>query len=204
MIRFKRLSRVGRTTRLGGPLLSAPLVAALLMAGPLLAAPAVAEVSVATAYILYHHTFGDWSVVCWRGLVGPERSCFIDAPPISVDEEGRRSSVRIAAAGKAGLTVTVSSRSGTVLGTPVVLRVDDNPAHERRPDALDHATWGGAEAARIVEELHTGRRLLLRFPAARTVAGEVTISLEGFAAALTAFRDRLSELDGGRAGSSAN
>ena len=189
---------------LWAPLLAALLMAVLLMGAPRLAAQPFPGVPVATAYILYHHTFGEWSVVCWRELIRRERSCLIDAPPISLDEEGRNSSLRITPEGEAGITVTVSSRSGTVLGTPVELRVDDNAVHERRPDALDHAVWKEAEAARIVEELRNGRTLSLRFPSPRRTAREVTISLQGFEAALTAFRDQLSEFGSGPGALSGN
>ena len=41
----------------------------------------------AVTYILYYHTFGDWAVVCWRGMVEGEKSCFIDGPPIQFNSD---------------------------------------------------------------------------------------------------------------------
>lgn len=144
------------------------------------------------AYILYYHTFGDWSVVCWRGLAAPVKSCFIDAPAISLDEQGRRSALRISAAAGGAVTLTVSARSGTALGTSVIVMIDDNPIHVKFPDRLDHVIWTGAEADAIIEQLWRGRELWLYFPGAPEGTRELRLSLEGFAAALDAFHGNLS------------
>ncbi|MEE9139486.1 MAG: hypothetical protein V3U18_01780 [Alphaproteobacteria bacterium] len=159
----------------------------------------------AAAYILYHHTFGEWSVVCWQGMAVPESSCFIDAPAIALEEAGRMSAIRITGPGPGGYTLTVSSRSGTALGTRVILSVDNNPAYERGPDHLDRVTWTGPEAVAIIEELERGRALALRFLGAPAAARELSISLEEFGAAFEAFRDglaRLGERGGGVSGGS--
>lgn len=168
-----------------------PIVSRLAGAGM---AALAAAVPVATAYVLYYHAFGEWAVVCWKDLIGPRRSCYIEAPPSSLSAGGGAASVRIEPDDGTGYAVTVAAGSGAVLGKRVILRVDGNAPHERAPDRLDDVVWRGGVADLIVDELRRGRTLSLRFPAAAEGAGEMTIPLAGFADAFAAFHARLSAL----------
>lgn len=141
----------------------------------------------AVPYVLYFHTFGDWAVVCWQGLVKGEKSCFLDAPPVAFNPEPLTSGVRIQPAGK-GVMILVSARSGTRFGTKVRLVVDGVNSHEGAPDRLDHVIFEGEEATAIIDELRKGHTLSVELP---EIGRALHLSLIGFEDAYTAFEENL-------------
>jgi len=141
----------------------------------------------AVAYILYYHTFGDWAVVCWRGMVEGEKSCFIDGPPIEFNMNPFTSSIRIEPAGNA-VQLTVSARSGTRTGTKVRLVVDGRTVKEGASNRIDHLDVTGSEAAAVIEDFRKGKVLLIELPA---IKRRVRLSLIGFEEAYAAFEENL-------------
>ncbi|MFZ0692635.1 MAG: hypothetical protein WAN51_00525 [Alphaproteobacteria bacterium] len=156
----------------------------------------------AVAYVLYDHSFGDWTVVCWRGMVEGERSCYIDAPPIDYNVDPHTVAVRIEPNGKA-VHVVVSARSGTARGVTVRLNVDGKNVQEGQPDRLDHVTFEGDAAAALIDQFRRGHALMIELPDVERTA---RISLAGFKDAYAAFEDNLSRfgapMGGGSAGES--
>ena len=169
------------------------------LAAALFALALVVPVSArAVPYVTYYHTYGQWSVVCWRGLATEERSCYIDGPAIAF-EAAPSSAVRITENPPGTLTLTVFSRSGTSLGARVSLSVDGRKTAEGDPDRLDRVTWSGAEAETLVEWLRTGETLHLRLVDVRSrPVGEQDIPLRGFAHAFDDYRTELARLAGAR------
>jgi invasion protein IalB len=142
----------------------------------------------AVAYVLYDHTFGDWTVVCWRGMVEGEKSCYIDAPPVDYNVDPHTIAVRIEPIGKA-VHVVVSARSGTAHGVTVRLNVDGKNVQEGQPDRLDHVTFEGDAAAALIDQFRSGHALTIELPDVERTA---RISLAGFKDAYAAFEDNLS------------
>jgi invasion protein IalB len=152
----------------------------------------------AVPYVTYYHSYGQWSVLCWRGLATDEQSCYIDGPAIAF-ETMPSSAVRITEGPPGTLTLTVFSRSGTSRGARVSLSVDGRKTAEGDPDQLDRVTWSGAEAEALVERLRTGNTLHLHLVDVRSrPVGEQDISLRGFADAFDDYRAELARLAGAR------
>ena len=143
----------------------------------------------AVAYVLYDHTFGDWTVVCWRGMVEGERSCYIDAPHVDYNVDPHTVAVRIEPNGKA-VHVVVSARSGTAQGVTVRLNVDGKNVQEGQPDRLDHVTFEGDAAAALIDQFRRGHALTIELPDVERTA---RISLAGFKDAYATFEDNLSQ-----------
>ena len=160
------------------PILGAAVTLLALLPGP----------AAAVTYILYYHTFGDWAVVCWRGMVEGEKSCFMDAPPIEFNTDPFTSEIRIQPVGKE-IELVVSARSGTRTGAKVRLLVDGKSVHEGISDRIDHLNISGAEAAAIVEAFRQGKALVIELP---DIGREVDISLKAFGNAYAAFEENLS------------
>ncbi len=177
-------SRRSRRGFARGRLSAIAFAAGLWIAALPFAAPAV-------PYVLYFHTFGDWAVVCWQGLVAGEKSCFIDAPPVAFNPEPLTSGIRIQPAAN-GVTILVSARSGTRFGTKVRLVVDGATAHEAAPDRLDHVIFEGQEATALVEEFRKGRALSIELP---EIGRALRLSLIEFEDAYTAFEENLDRFE---------
>lgn len=141
----------------------------------------------AVTYILYYHTFGDWAVVCWRGMVAGEQSCFMNAPPIAFNADPFTSEIKIEPAGKE-IELAVSARSGMRIGTKVRLLVDGQSVAESMSDRIDHAVFSGAEAQAILRALQTGKRLVIDLPDAKR---RLEMSLKDFGNAYAAFQENL-------------
>lgn len=145
----------------------------------------------AVPYVLYYHTFGDWAVVCWEGLVKGEKSCFMDAPPVAFNPDPLTSGIRVQPAA-GGVSIMVSARSGTRFGTKVRVVVDSVSTHEGAPDRLDHVTFEGAEAAAMIEEFRKGHTLSIELP---DIGRKLELSLIGFEEAYTAFEENLDRFE---------
>ncbi len=141
----------------------------------------------AVTYILYYHTFGDWAVVCWRGMAAGEQSCFMNAPPIAFNTDPFTSDIKIEPVGKE-IELAVSARSGMRTGTKVRLLVDGRSVAESMSDRIDHAIFSGAEAQAILQALQTGRRLVIDLPDAKR---QIEMSLKDFGNAYAAFQENL-------------
>jgi invasion protein IalB len=141
----------------------------------------------AAAYILYYRTFGDWAVVCWRGMAQGEQSCYIDAPPIQFNTDPFTSQLRIEPAAGA-VQITVSARSGTRTGTKVRLAVDGQTLQEGQSDRIDHVSFSGAAAAALIEAFRGGKSLAVEFP---DLKRQMRLSLAGFDEAFAAFKENL-------------
>jgi invasion protein IalB len=152
----------------------------------------------AVAYVLYDHSFGDWTVVCWRGMVESERSCYIDAPRVNYNIDPHTSALRIEPYGKV-LQVVVSARSGTRRGVIVQLNVDGKNVREGQPDRLDHVTFEGAAAAALIDRFRNGHALAIELPDIDQIT---RISLAGFKDAYATFEDNLNRFGASAGGGS--
>ena len=141
----------------------------------------------AVPYVLYYHTFGDWAVVCWKGLADGRKSCFMDAPPVAFNPDPNTSAIRIQPEGP-GVNITVSARSGTRLGTTVRLVVDGITAYEGSSDRIDHVLLKGETAAAMIETFKKGHSLAIELP---DIERSIHLSLIGFEDGYNAFEANL-------------
>ncbi len=157
-----------------------------------LAAGLFAPPGARASYILYFHTFGDWSVICWTDETSRRNGCSLTGPPPAIDSAGPHSQVTVAEQAAGEFTVTLRVRGAIQQGQPTFLRVDGNPVHQAAPDRLGGARWSGPEAAKIIDELKAGTWMVVRsFAAGSGAARDEFLSLGGFGDALTAYRDNL-------------
>ena len=148
------------------------------------AAPAIAGAD----FVLYLHTFGDWSVVCSGDLVSDAKSCRIAAPPPVMTPAEPPSVVTVAEKEAGRFEVSVAVRGAAARGSRVSLRVGRNAPQRGRLDDSFHAAWRGDEAGALVGAFERGGKLVLRSVSAFGSPRDETYSLEGFAEALAAYR----------------
>ncbi len=162
------------------------------LAAVALAAGLIAPSKARASYILYFHTFGDWSVICWTDEASGRKGCSLNAPPPALEVAERHSQVAVAEPAAGAFTVTIRVRSAIQPGQPAFLRVDGNAAHRAAPDRLGGAGWSGTEAAAIIDELKAGAGMVVRsFAAGTGAARDEFLSLSGFGDALAAYRGNL-------------
>jgi hypothetical protein len=144
---------------------------------------------VRAAFVLYFHTFGDWSVSCWRDPFSGDNFCSLGAPQPALNAAAKRWQM--------GLS---EERDGTVIwankagepGDQVSLRVDDNPAHPAQIDVNGKASWRGAEALDLIDEFASGSTIRLSsFPIGGMSPLVTAFSLENFLDALSVYQAKL-------------
>ncbi|NQU71565.1 MAG: hypothetical protein HQ514_13510 [Rhodospirillales bacterium] len=136
--------------RLGLAFLPA-LVLALVLSGPARA-----------QFILFHNAVGDWSVTCWRDLVGEERSCRVSAPKAALGAQFAPNVIEVREWSSGRFQVIVSVRDRVMPGMPLTLRVDGLALHETTIRADGKAWWSDEEAAKIILEMQAGRKVVYR------------------------------------------
>lgn len=157
----------------------------LLVAAALLPAPSAA--AALGQYVYYFARFGQWSVLCALDEPTGLRQCRILAPPPRFHEP--RAEIEVRAGGSGGLIVTARRLFAVNAEAPVYLRIDAGPPHQARPQVDGAAAWRGGEAAAIVEEMRSGRAVVVRWFVGRLGRPrDVQYPLARFAEALAAFR----------------
>lgn len=113
-------------------------------------------------FILFHNSVGDWSVTCWRTLLGEKKSCRLRAPraALGVAFAPNVIEVREWASGRFQVIITVRDR--VMPGLPLTLRIDRLALHETTIRADGKAWWSDDAAAKIILEMQAGRRIIYR------------------------------------------
>lgn len=148
-------------------------------------------------YIIYFHTFGDWSVICSKDEPTDRRSCSLSAPPPAIDLSAARSQITVAEGDNGAVTISIRIGGVIVPGMPLYLRIDGDSPHQAQPNRFGETVWTGAEAVAIRDQLARGRRMVLRsFPVSNDPADtgkprDEMISLSGFDEALKTYRANL-------------
>jgi invasion protein IalB len=143
-------------------------------------------------YVIYFHTFGDWTVVCSKDEPTDRKSCTLSAPPPAIDLSNKRSHLTVAEHGNGTVTVFIRVGGEIEAGHPVYLRVDENPFHQVRPNRFGETGWTGEAAIAIRDQLENGQRMVLRsFPEGTGKPRDEMLSLAGFAEALQTYRANL-------------
>jgi hypothetical protein len=113
-------------------------------------------------FILFHNAVGDWSVTCWRALVGEERSCRVSAPRAALGAQFAPNVIEVREWSSGRFQVIVSVRDRVMPGMPLTLRVDGLALHETTIRADGLAWWSDDEAAEIILEMQAGRKVVYR------------------------------------------
>lgn len=154
-----------------------------------LVAVLVAPMAARAAFVLYFHTFGEWSVSCWRDPFSGDNFCSLSAPPPVLNTTGRRGLIGLAEE-KDGIAIW--ALPGGEPGDQVSLRVDDNPSHPAQLDINGRANWRGAEALDILDEFISGVTMRLNsFPIGGMSPPVEILSLETFLDALSIYQAKL-------------
>ncbi|MDP6486412.1 MAG: hypothetical protein QF751_06405, partial [Alphaproteobacteria bacterium] len=154
-----------------------------------LATVLLAPMAARAAFVLYFHTFGEWSVSCWRDPFSSENFCSLSAPPPALNTTGRRGMISLAEE-KDGLVIWAFP--GGEPRDQVSLRVDDNSDHLAQLDINGRANWRGAEALDILDEFISGDTIRLNsFPVGGMSSPVEIFSLEAFPDALSAYQAKL-------------
>ncbi len=150
------------------------------------------HLSAIAGYVIYFHTFGDWTVVCSKDEPTNRKSCTLSAPPPAIDLSNKRSNLTVAEHSNGTVTVFIRVGGKVEIGQPVYLRIDENPFHEARPNRFGETGWTGEAAIAIRGQLENGERMVLRsFPAGTGKPRDEVLSLGGFAEALKTYRTNL-------------
>lgn len=165
----------------------------------------------AAAHLTYYGRFGDWTVICYanggNGAVdatggGTEaaatlpQTCAIEARA-GQEKDRYGSLVGVHDAVDGTTTVAIRTPRPTHAIAPVFLRIDTRPAHRVEPTPAGEVSWSGTEASAIIAELRTGTHAVVRsFSGAAWAPRDDGIDLEGFPAALAAYRARTRDPSG--------
>ncbi len=140
-------------------------------------------------YVLFHRPVGDWTVLCWRKLLGDKPFCRLSAPRASLGYNFAPNVIEIRewAAGKFQVIVTVRDRVAP--GLPLTIRIDGLGVHETPIRADGMAWWDGEEAAEIILEMQAGRKAIYRVQTAPDgMPRDMRVSLVPFKRAFEIYR----------------
>jgi hypothetical protein len=156
-----------------------------------LIALAVLAAAPARGWVFYHHTAGDFVVVCWASAEGAaDKQCSLTAPPQSMAQR-TENLLHVQEFAPDAFQVAIEMRGEPQPYAPVWLRAEGFPPHEA-PVSGVWGRWGGTEARRILTEMAEAERLVFRVRVAPNGRPQETaVSLAGFKEALAAYRAEL-------------
>ena len=144
--------------------------------------------AVAGGYVLYHKTFGDWSVTCWREMAGPKKSCTLSAPQPSLAYRTPPNVVQVHEYQPDAFQIVILIRDRPDPELPASLRVDRFEFRTARIER-SYARWFGQEAVELLVQMRAGKRLAYRVQTAPDgLPRDMNVSLAGFSQALAAYR----------------
>jgi hypothetical protein len=143
--------------------------------------------------VLYFHTFGDWSVSCWRDPFSGDNFCSLGAPMPDLNAAARRWQMGLSE--EQDGTVIWANKAGEP-GDQVSLQVDYNPVHPAQIDVDGKVTWRGMEALDLIDEFVSGSVIRLSsFPIGGMPPIVMAFSLENFLDALSVYQAKLLTYD---------
>ncbi len=143
----------------------------------------------AGGFVLFHKTFGDWVVLCWREMAGQEKNCTLSAPQPSLAYKTPPNVVQVHEYRPDAFQIVISIRDRTDPELPASLRVD---RFEFRTARVEHglARWFGEEAVELLVQMRAGKRLAYRVQTAPDgLPRDMNVSLAGFTQALATYRE---------------
>ena len=142
----------------------------------------------AGGYVLYHKTFGDWSVTCWREMSGTQKSCTLSAPQPSLAYRTPPNIVQVHEYQPDAFQIVILIRDRPDRELPASIRVDRFEFRTARIER-DYARWFGQEAVELLVQMRAGKRLAYRVQTEPDgLPRDMNVSLAGFSQALAAYR----------------
>jgi invasion protein IalB len=149
---------------------------------------AVCTQATAGGFVLYHKTFGDWSVTCWREMAGTKKSCTLSAPQPSLAYRTPPNIVQVHEYQPDAFQIVILIRDRPDTELPASLRVDRFEFRTARIER-GYARWFGQEAVELLVQMRAGKRLAYRVQTAPDgLPRDMNVSLAGFSQALAAYR----------------
>ncbi len=143
----------------------------------------------AGGFVLFHKTFGDWVVLCWREMAGPEKTCTLSAPRPSLAYKTPPNVVQVHEYEPDAFQIVISIRGRVDRELPASLRVDRFEFRTARVEG-NVARWFGEEAVELLVEMRAGARLAYRVQTAPDgLPRDTNVSLAGFTQALATYRE---------------
>ena len=144
------------------------------------------------AYILYYHTFGDWTVICTRDEPTGKKDCTLTAPPPTLGSREGSASIEVSERGSEGPIVTIRIYHPIDGTAPSELWIDSRDSHPIPASRVGEARWRDGDARKLIGRFEAGEMLLLNTRAPGTAQPyQTVISLLRFKQALAAYRDGL-------------
>jgi invasion protein IalB len=144
--------------------------------------------AIAGGFVLYHKTFGDWSVTCWREMSGGDKSCTLSAPQPSLAYRTPPNIVQVHEYQPDAFQIVILIRDRPDPELPASLRVDRFDFRTARVEG-NLARWFVEEAVELLVQMRAGNRLAYRVQTAPDgLPRDMNISLAGFSQALAAYR----------------
>ncbi len=154
-----------------------------------LAALGIWTQAAAGGFVLYHKTFGDWAVLCWREMAGQKKACTLSAPRPSLSYKTPPNVVQVHEYAPDTFQIVISIRDLVDPELPAYLRVDRFEFRTARVEG-SLARWFGEEAVELLVQMRAGKRLAYRVQTAPDgLPRDMNVSLAGFADALSTYRE---------------
>ncbi len=144
--------------------------------------------AVAGGFVLFHKTFGDWSVLCWREMAGTAKTCTLSAPQPSLAYRTPPNIIQVHEYAPDAFQIAISIRDRADPELPASIRVD---RFEFRTARIERglARWYGEEAVKLLIQMRAGQRLAYRVQTAPDgLPRDMNVSLAGFSEALATYR----------------
>ncbi len=143
----------------------------------------------AGGFVLYHKTFGDWSVLCWREMAGREKTCTLSAPRASLAYKTPPNVVQVHEYEPDAFQIVISIRDRVDPELPAYMRIDRFEFRTARIEG-SLARWYGEEAVELLIQMRAGKRLAYRIQTAPDgLPRDMNVSLAGFSQALATYRE---------------
>lgn len=139
-------------------------------------------------FVLFHKTFGDWVVLCWREMAGTKKTCTLSAPRPSLAYRTPPNIVQVHEYRPDTFQIVISIRDRADPELPASLRVDRFEFRTARVEG-NLARWFGEEAVELLVQMRAGERLAYRVQTAPDgLPRDMNVSLAGFTQALATYR----------------
>ncbi len=157
--------------------------------GCVLVALAMWTQAAAGGFVLFHKTFGDWAVLCWREMAGTKKTCTLSAPRPSLAYKTPPNVVLVHEYEPDAFQIVIQIRDLVDRELPAYMRVDRFEYRTARVEG-SLARWFGEEAVELLIEMRAGERLAYRVQTAPDgLPRDMNVSLAGFTEALATYRE---------------
>lgn len=147
-------------------------------------------------FIVFLHSFGEWTVICGRDEPTRQERCRMSAPPPTMPGPEGGPQLRLDVFEGVGEAPRIALHIYHAVDTqqPVTLLVDRQAPHQTLPPRTGDVIWTGADAQAILAEMIRGKVLTISFftPGAGTLLTR-DFQLDTFGTAFDVYRQVVAE-----------